>query len=282
MRKRQFAVSTHLYHGQVLRRDHLLEIAAHGFEAVEVFATSSHFDYRSVAAVADLHQWLAQAGLDLHAVHAPIVERYEGGRWSGSLSIASTDDDERARAVTETAQALHIARQIPTNVLVMHIGRPRTQIWEGAPDSRVSARRSIEELAGIAKPLGVRIAVEIIPNELSRAGSLVHFVEHDLEELDIGICLDFGHAHLDGDVVDAIETVAEHLVTTHVHDNQGRQDDHLVPLEGTIDWPSALTALQKVGYDGPLVLEIPAHGSPRDTLARAKQARAKLERMLAD
>jgi len=280
--KRQFGVSTHLYHGQRLRRDHLLEIAAHGFEAVEVFATSSHFDYRSVAAVADLQQWLAEAGLDLHAVHAPIVERYEGGRWSGPLSIASTDGDGRARAVTETERALHIARRIPTNVLVMHIGQPRTQVSEGAPDSRVSARRSIEELAGIAKPLGVMIAVEIIPNELSRAGSLVHFVEHDLEGLDIGICLDFGHAHLDGDVADAIETVAEHLVTTHVHDNHGRQDDHLVPLEGTIDWPSALTALQKVGYDGPLMLEVAAHGSPRGTLARAKQARAKLERMLAD
>ena len=44
MSKRNFGVSTHLYHGQRLSRDHLLEIAAHGFEAVEVFATRTHFN----------------------------------------------------------------------------------------------------------------------------------------------------------------------------------------------------------------------------------------------
>ena len=107
----------------------------------------------------------------------------------------------------------------------------------------------------MAGPLGVQVAVEVIPNELSRAGSLVHFVENDLEGLEalaapVGICLDFGHAHMDGDLLDAIETVSEHFVTTHVHDNRGRADDHLVPFEGTIDWPAALTAVQKVGYEG--------------------------------
>ena len=80
----------------------------------------------------------------------------------------------------------------------------------------------------------MQIAVEVIPNELSRAGSIVHFVEDDLDG--VGICLDFGHAHLDGDVVDAIETVSEHLIATHVHDNRGRADDHLLPFDGTIDW----------------------------------------------
>ena len=41
----RFGISTHLYHDQRLSRDHLAQIAAHGFEAVEVFATRSHFDY---------------------------------------------------------------------------------------------------------------------------------------------------------------------------------------------------------------------------------------------
>ena len=97
----------------------------------------------------------------------------------------------------------------------------------------------------------------------------------------VGICLDFGHAHMDGDLVDAIETVSEHLITTHVHDNRGRTDDHLVPFEGTIDWPAALTAVQKVGYDGTLLFEIAAHGSPKDTLGKAQQARRRLEELLA-
>jgi sugar phosphate isomerase/epimerase len=121
----------------------------------------------------------------------------------------------------------------------------------------------------------------VIPNELSRPASLVHFVERVLDEGPIGICLDFGHAHMDGDLVDAIETVSEHLVTTHVHDNRGRTDDHLLPFEGTIEWPSALTAIQKVGYEGVLLFEVAAHGAAKATLQKARDARQRMERLLA-
>jgi sugar phosphate isomerase/epimerase len=279
--KRRFGISTHLYHGRRLCREHLLEIASHGFEVVDVFATRSHFDYHSPSAVADLQQWLAEAGLELHGIHAPVGARYDGGRWSDPLSIASTDPDRRARALGEAERALHIARRIPAKVLVVHVGLSRLETQMPGGDSRAAARRSIQALVEAGEPLGVGTALEVIPNELSRAGSLVHFVEHDLEELNVGVCLDFGHAHIDGDVVEAIETASEHLVAAEVHDNQGRCDEHLVPLEGTIDWPSALTAVQKIGYDGPLVLEIEGRGSTRDTLARARKARERMERMLA-
>jgi len=279
--RRQFGVSTHLYQGQRLTREHLIEIAAHGFDAVEVFATRTHFDYHSAAAIADLQQWLAEAGLLLHSVHAPISDSFIGGRWGPPLTLASADADARAQALREALAAVHIARRIPMQTLVAHVGLPRSQSTSPADNSREAARRSIEELQREAKPLGVRVAVEVIPNELSRAGSLVHFVEEDVDAEDLGICLDFGHAHIDGDVLDAIETVSGHLLTTHVHDNRGKTDDHLVPFEGTIDWPSALTAVQKIGYDGALVLEIAAHGSTKKTLQKAQQARHRFERLLA-
>jgi sugar phosphate isomerase/epimerase len=281
--KRQFGVSTHLYHAQRLNRDHLLEIAAHGFECVEVYATRTHFDYHNPAVVADLQGWLADAALTLRSIHAPTAEGFTRGRWSGSLSLASSDPEARARAVSETEKALHIARRIPAAVLVAHLGIPRTQPRDaavGANDSRAAARRSVEELRRIADPLGVRIAVEVIPNELSRAGSIVHFVESDLDG--VGICLDFGHAHLDGDVIDAVETVAEHLIATHVHDNRGRSDEHLLPFDGTIDWRGILLAVQKVGYDGPFMFEIVPNGSTKETLARARAARQRIEAIMAE
>lgn len=283
MAKRPFGVSTHLFHHERLTRDHFQAIAAHGFEMVEVFATRTHFDYHNPSAVGDLQQWLADAGLTLRSVHAPTAESFIGGRWGGSLSIASADSDARTRAVAETEQALYIARRISVPVFVMHLGIPRMQPRDGdvgPQDARAAARRSVEELQKSAEPLGVQIAVEVIPNELSRAGSLVHFVEEDLDSLGVGICLDFGHAHLDGDVVDAIETVSEHLVATHVHDNRGRNDDHLLPFDGTIDWPAALTAVQKVGFDGALMLEVNATGATKETLARARSVREKMERWL--
>jgi sugar phosphate isomerase/epimerase len=291
--KRQFGVSTHLYHGQRLGRDHLLEIAAHGFETVELFATRTHFDYHSLAAIGDLQQWLGEAGLSLHAIHAPIGESYTGGRWIGPLSIASADANARALAFGEAERALYIARRVPTAVFIVHLGLPRWQrtvpagaapgaAGTAAGDTRDGARRSIDALAELAAPLGVKVAVEVTQNELSRAGSLVHFVEEDLEAAGVGICLDFGHAHLDGDLVDAIDTVSEHLLAVHVHDNGGRADDHLVPFEGTIDWPAALTGIQKVGYDGPLMLEIESRGPAKEALGRARRARERMERLMAD
>src|SRR5207302_478085 len=187
------------------------------------------------------------------------------------------DEALRQHALGEAVAAVHIARRLPMPVIVAHLGLEKGR----GLNSRDAARRSIEALRAEASPLGVRVAVEVIPNELSRAGSLVHFVEQDLEGEDVGVCLDFGHAHMNGDLLDAIDTVSEHLITTHVHDNRGRSDDHLVPFEGTIDWPSALTAVQKIGYDGTLLLEIAAHGSTKETLARARRARERMEKLLA-
>ena len=92
--------------------------------------------------------------------------------------------------------------------------------------------RSADEICRAAEAAGVRVALEIIPNPLSDAPTLVSLLERELEGRRAGICLDFGHAFLLGDVPDAIETVAEHLLTTHVHDNGGTQDEHLVPFEG--------------------------------------------------
>jgi sugar phosphate isomerase/epimerase len=279
---RPFGISTHLYHGHRLNRDHLLAIGAHGFETVEVFATRTHFDYHNPAAIADLQQWIAAAGLELHSVHAPVSESLTGGRWGAPLTLASADADARGRALDEAVQALQIARRIPFKILVAHLGIPRSQQPQAGDNSRDGARRSIDALRQLAEPLGVRVAVEIIPNELSRASALVHFVEAVIDAAGVGICLDFGHAHMDGDVVDQIETVSEHLIATHVHDNRGRADDHLLPFEGSIDWPAALTAIQKVGYDGTFVLEVAAHGSEKETLQKARVARQRMEQLFAD
>ena len=283
MSTRPFGVSTHLFHHERLTRDHFSAIAAHGFEMVEVFATRTHFDYHNPAAVADLQQWLAEAGVTLRSVHAPTAASFVGGVWGGSMSIASVEPELRERAVRDTLQALYVARRIPIAVFVLHLGIPRMQPRDGdvgSQDVRGAAKKSVEELVRAAGPLGVRVAVEVIPNEISRAGSLVHFVEDELDGLGVGICLDFGHAHIDGDVVEAVETVSEHVIATHLHDNNARSDDHLMPMDGTIDWAGALTAVQKIGYDGPLMFEVGARGPSKDSLARLKKAREKMERWL--
>jgi sugar phosphate isomerase/epimerase len=267
---RQYGVSTSLYQQRRLSRDHLLEIAAHGFDAVELWASRLHIDYHNPAGVADLQQWLAEAKLELVSVHAPAVE----------ASLASADATEREQAIAETERALHIGRRIPFKSLIVHLGKPRTAGARGGTN-RDAARRSIDALAKAAAPLGVAIALEVIPNDLSRAASLTELVDEDIEATNVGICLDLGHARLDGDVVDAIEVAAGHLLAIEVHDNRGRSDDHLVPFDGVIDWPAALTAVQKVGYEGALTFELSTRGSTKDALARARQARTRMDKLMA-
>ena len=278
----QFGISTHLYHDRRLERDHLAEIAGYGFEAVELFATRSHFDYRDEAAIDRLGHWLTETGLTLESVHAPITDRFGAGdQWAPVFSTAAGDGTARQAAVREAEAALRISLRVPFRTLVVHLGTPAAKSAAG-DNSRAAAVRSADEICRLAEPLGVRVALEVIPNPLSTPASLVAMLENDLETTFAGICMDFGHAFLGGDVPDAVETAAEHLIATHVHDNRGRSDDHLLPFDGTIDWPGAMTAIQKVGYDGTLLLEIGAPGSPRETLAAARAARTRLEKLLAD
>jgi sugar phosphate isomerase/epimerase len=68
--------------------------------------------------------------------------------------------------------------------------------------------------------------------------------------------------------------------TTHVHDNGGQRDDHLVPFAGTIDWDAAIMETQKIGYDDVLMLEVADTGNPVDVLQRSARARERLENIL--
>jgi sugar phosphate isomerase/epimerase len=274
----RFGISTHLFHDQRLSRDHLAHIAAHGFESVEVFATRSHFDYHDPGAIKELGVWLTETGLALHGIHAPIVESMHGGdKWGPAISNAVSDTAKRQAAVREADAALNIARELGAGVFVVHLGTPTVQ---GGENSRTAAFRSVEDICRLAEPMDIRVALEVMPNPLSDAAQLVAMLDRDLEFPKAGVCLDFGHAFLMGDVVDQIETVAEHLVATHVHDNGGKKDDHLVPFDGRINWDMALMTMQKVGYDGTYMMELANVSTPAEVLRKAQAARKRFEKLL--
>jgi len=277
--ERRFGISTHLFHSARLTRDHLVDIAAHKFETIELFATATHFDYRSGSALAELGEWLSDTRLELHSVHAPIVEGFTDGNWIGSFSNAAGAEQRRKAAVAETAAALEIAKQVPYRYLVVHLGMPDEYVEpnDNQPDA---ARRSVDEIVELAAKVNVKVALEVIPNRLSTAASLVRLIEDDLDGIDAGICLDYGHANLRGDLGDTIEALSGHLLTTHVHDNHGRRDDHLVPYSGNINWDAAMMETQKIGYDGVMMFELatPPGGDPIDILKRAARARERLEK----
>lgn len=279
---KRFGISTHLYHEQRLQKAHLLEIAANGFEAVEIFATQSHFDYHDQAAVHSLRDWLAEARLDLHSVHAPITDVFANGRGQRNFSTALRDHDARKATLHEITAALDIAKIIPFTFLVVHLGVPIAQHPSQDDNHRDAAIRSVVDIHAAAEAVGVKVALEVMGNTLSTPSDLIDMLDRSFEDADLGVCMDVGHAHMLGDVAEAIETTSEYLVTTHIHDNRRQSDDHLVPFQGSINWAATIMALEKIGYDGVLMYEVKAAESPRAVLERAVAARQRLEAMMMD
>lgn len=276
----RFGVSTHLYHDLRLDREHLVEIAAHGFECVEVFATRTHFDYHDSVAVRTLAEWLDDTRLELCSMHAPISASFTDGVWGETFSIATGDDARRQRAIVEIDAALAVAQTVPYRHLVLHLGVPDSWKPAASENSRDAARRSLKTIHEMAEKVGVRLAIEVIPNRLSSADALVSLIEDDLEGLNVGICMDVGHGFMMGDLGDAIETGSGHLIATHLHDNKRKTDDHLTPGEGGIDWPAALMSLQKVGYDGVWMFEVANTSTAKAVLEKTDRARRRFDELL--
>jgi sugar phosphate isomerase/epimerase len=227
-----------------------------------------------------LAEWLDDTRLTLHSVHAPITASFTNGEWGETFSTAIADDERRRKALSEAEAALAMAQTIPFKCLVVHLGVPDVMKPGAGENARDAARRSVEALHEMATRGGVTLALEVIPNALSTPESLVTLIEDDLDGLDVGVCLDVGHAHMMGDLGDAIESCSGHIVTTHLHDNRRKSDDHLAPGEGNIDWPATLMGLQKVGYDGAWMFEVANTSNTKAVLEKAAKARKRFESLL--
>jgi len=278
----RFGLSTHLFHTVRLERDHLARMADAGFPIVEVFATQTHVDYHDTRRIETVRGWLDALGMRAWSVHLPITDGIREGVWGRAISTASNDASRGAEALREIAAAVAAAGDLGARVAVLHLGVPSDLSVPSDDNDDVAVRRILEPIAAACERAGVQLALEVIPNDLSTAAAVVDWLRTDLELGRTGACLDVGHAHMTSGVLDAIEVLGGDIITTHIHDNRGTTDDHLLPFEGTIDWTSALFALAKVGYDGPLVFELPDHGDPVRTLTAATRAQNRIQAILDD
>mgnify|MGYP003334276790 CR=1 FL=1 len=73
--------------------------------------------------------------------------------------------------------------------------------------------------------------------------------------------------------------IAARIRSTHVHDNDGRDDQHLFPLigGGTIDWGHAMDALRLHGDRYPLMLELREVPHMTDPLSKVIEVFERLE-----
>ncbi|HYA23056.1 MAG TPA: sugar phosphate isomerase/epimerase family protein [Terriglobales bacterium] len=248
------AMSTYVYVKERLHPGLLDGLVRGGAQAIEIFAARQHLDYANRKQhVREIADWFRGSGVPLNSVHAPMFADYEWGRTGAPpVNVTSTDRAHRVEAMDEIKRALEIAEQIPFRFLVQHMGVGNESFDERKFEA---AMTSIEHLRAFAKPLGVRILLENIPNEMSTPEKLVEFIQATHFD-DVGVCFDFGHAHLMSDVAQAFETVKDYLRSTHVHDNAKDRDSHLWPGSGSIDWKQAMELLRSSPEKPPLLLEI--------------------------
>jgi len=281
----QPAISTHVFLQQRLHPGLLDALHNSGAHTIELFAARHHFDYTDRSAVRDIATWFRDAGVGA-TLHQPLflVDR-TGAPTDGSatwsryvqpnLNLIDPEKSRRITAMDEVKRALESAEQIPISTCVLYLGQKDDPWNTRALENSLTA---IEHLKAFAHPLGIRILLENLQNEITTP-------EHLLEILNVGhfdrvgICLDVGHAYLANPennigIDAAFELLKPRIAELHLHDNHGQKDDHLWPGTAAIDWTHVAKHIATLPTHIPGVLEI-AHEleeTPDSVTAKATQA----------
>jgi sugar phosphate isomerase/epimerase len=273
----QRILSTYRFLNQQLNNALLGEIAAAGFASLEVFCAPHHFNYSDPQAVRELGDALREHKLTLHSLHAPTERDLSPGRESGvPLSISDPERIRRLDAVDEIKRTLEVTEKVPCKYLIQHIGHGR----QAADPRRLDAAfTSLENLSMFAKARGVTIALENTPSELG-SPSVLHKFLIDTHLNDLKLCFDIGHAHIDEGVAPGFEAMRDQLVSSHIHDNHGDKDEHLLPFDGTIDWDAALCGFVDAPQLIAMVFEIKGQGATPPSIEEMRAAYDKMEEKL--
>ncbi len=264
----EFGLSTHFFVGQRLTPHILDQILAGGFRTIELFAARQHFDYRDQNHVRDVAQWFRDNGVSLYSLHAPLYADFDWGRSGGPpLSIAYLQRRQRIDSMEEIKRSIEVADLLPFRYLVLHLGLPEE---EYDLDKFDAALTSIEHLKIFAKERGAKILIENIPNGLSTPERILEFISYTRLE-DLKVCFDTGHAHMTCGVQTAFQTLRDRIVSTHVNDNRGEKDDHLLPFQGGIDWTETMGDFAGVAGQFPIIFELRNYGRELSGLGPVKE-----------
>jgi sugar phosphate isomerase/epimerase len=252
----QRALSTHLFVNHRLTTVWLERIWAAGIPLVEIFCAPQHLDYHNRMQISELGHWFRDSQLKLHSLHAPMYTDEIWGRSGPQAVINITEPvkSKRMPMVDEIKRALDIAEVVPFRYLIQHLGVGGQEFSEQAVDAAFTA---LEEISVFAQQRGVEVLLENTPNSLSSAERLLAFLE--MTHLNLNVCFDSGHANMNEGVETAYRLLKNRIRSTHLHDNNGKEDSHLFPFVstgGTIDWQGTMKALRSQPDRYPLLLEL--------------------------
>lgn len=218
---------------EIPARERLEAIREAGFAAVMLNWEDGLPEMRHKEGYADLAREL---GLEIVNGHLP----YEG---ANDLWRDGQDGDDWTTFLTGSILS---AGRCGVSALVLHTARGTTP----PPLSAIGFSR-FRRLADAAEQANVLLAIENL-----------HSLAHGMAVLDaldtpfVRACYDAGHHNCYGQDDAFLDRFGARLCAIHLHDNDGRHDEHRIPFTGTIDWPTEMARIKKTAYRGPITLEL--------------------------
>jgi len=270
-----WSLSTYLFRQSSLGARLLEQIAAAGFDAIEIYGDRGHFDYTNPSQLREIAQWAAGSPVKFSALHAPLSRDSRGTSPHSMVSIAFLDRQRRQDSMDEIKRALELAEHAPIKFLILHLGIDGEEFDLRKFDAALT---SLEHLRLFAHQRGVHILIENISNELATPRRLKEFFAHT-HLRDVEVCLDTGHAQLEGSVVEAIEILGKSIAAVHLNDNHGAIDDHHFPPSGSIPWKDVFGSLAAHSPAALMTLEARV-GSAESGLEQARNSREHLQKIM--
>lgn len=132
------------------------------------------------------------------------------------------------------------------NLVIMHV----TTKFIAPMYNEIGLKR-IKKIVDYAKELGIKVAFE----NLKIKGYLEYIIQN-IDNDNVGICFDSGHCHAHFKDEFNWDLFKNKIFAVHLHDNDGTDDQHLLPYDGTINWESIIKKLKDANYTGPITLEL--------------------------
>ena len=193
--------------------------------------------------VRQIQLWLKEFGLSACDVHASHGQEKAWG---------SRREHERLAGLDLIRNRIQFAERIGADVIILHLP-PAPEAPADDPRFLDRLRASIDALLPDLGASGVRLAFENMGKD--NFGLIARLLgEYGSDR--IGLCYDAGHGNLNPDSLDRLDALRDRLIAVHLHDNDGRSDQHLPPFQGTVDWPRLAGILARSSYAKPLSFEV--------------------------
>lgn len=223
-------------------REIIPQIAKAGFDAIdlnfcELMNPSSDLNDKAKQTkyISCLERYKTELGISYVQSHVPYARDY-----------LALDEDEKAAIDRLIRRGIADSRALGIKTIVIH---PII----GTVEQNITYFRTILPLLGSS-----HLAIENMDTqrEIHTMEDLIAIIK-GLGDERVGICLDTGHAHIaTQDVPREIRHAGSYLIATHIADNHGTKDEHLLPYYGTINWDACIQAIKEIGYAGYLTYEI--------------------------